>query len=207
MRAQQPARRYSGESDGLQLEIDACGYNPASILRQLEAMMASWRSGTAAVVCIGLGVAAVGVRAQGAKPAAEKNQHVMVSPSQLKWGPAPPALPAGAEATALDGDPTQKGPFVVRVKFPDGYSVPPHWHPTDENLVVLSGTLLMGVGEKADRASMRPMATGAYAKMPAGTRHYVTTKGETIVQIHGMGPFEINYVNPQDDPRKKTTAR
>jgi len=140
--------------------------------------------------------------AQKAAPAAS---HVMIDAAQLKWGPAPPALPPGAQAAILDGDPAKPGMFAVRVKFPDGYVVPPHWHPTTENLVILSGTLMMGVGDKIDEGSMHALTTGAYSKMPAKTRHYVRAKGETTLQIYGTGPFEITYVNPKDDPRKKTT--
>jgi len=140
--------------------------------------------------------------AQKAAPAAS---HVMIDAAQLKWGPAPPALPPGAQAAILDGDPAKPGMFAVRVKFPDGYVVPPHWHPTTENLVILSGTLMMGVGDKIDGGSMHALTTGAYSKMPAKTRHYVRAKGETTLQIYGTGPFEITYVNPKDDPRKKTT--
>ncbi len=91
------------------------------------------------------------------------------------------------------------------MKVPDGYTVPPHWHPTAENLVILSGSLMMGVGDKIDEAAMHALGPGAYAKMPAKTRHYVRAKGETIFQVSGTGPFAVNYVNPKDDPRKKTT--
>jgi anti-sigma factor ChrR (cupin superfamily) len=139
-----------------------------------------------------------------AKPAAAK--HVVMPADQVKWGPAPPALPPGAQVAILDGDPTKPGAFVIRAKFPDGYSVPPHWHPTIENLVVLGGTLMLGMGDKVDKASMQNLTAGGYSKMPARMHHYVIAKGETTIQVHGMGPFEVTYVNPADDPRKKTTT-
>jgi quercetin dioxygenase-like cupin family protein len=139
-----------------------------------------------------------------AKPAAAS--HVLLPADQLKWGPQPPALPAGAQVAILDGDPMKPGPFVVRAKFPDGYTVPPHWHPTTENIVVLSGTLMVGMGEKLDKGSMQTLTAGGYSKMPARMNHYVIAKGETTIQIHGTGPFELTYVNPADDPRKKTTT-
>ena len=132
--------------------------------------------------------------------------HVLLQADQLKWGPQPPALPAGAQIAVLDGDPMKPGPFVVRAKFPDGYTVPPHWHPTTENIVVLNGTLMVGMGEKLDKGSMQTLTAGGYSKMPARMNHYVITKGETTIQIHGTGPFELTYVNPADDPRKKTTT-
>jgi quercetin dioxygenase-like cupin family protein len=137
--------------------------------------------------------------------AAAPSQHIMIDAAQLKWGPAPPSLPPGAQAAVLDGDPTKAGPFALRLKFPDGYTVPPHWHPTTENLVILGGTLMMGVGDKVDQGSMHVLSAGGYSKMPAKTRHYVRAKGETTPQVYGVGPFAITYVNPNDDPRKKTT--
>ena len=140
--------------------------------------------------------------AQKAAPAAS---HVMIDAAQVKWGPAPPSLPPGAQMAVLDGDPSKPGTFTVRAKFPDGYVVPPHWHPTTENLVILSGTLMVGMGDKIDEGSMHALTAGGYSKMPAKTRHYVRTKGETTLQIYSTGPFEVTYVNPKDDPRKKTT--
>lgn len=130
--------------------------------------------------------------------------HVLVTPDAITWGPAPPALPAGAEIAVLQGDPTKAGlPFSMRVKFPDGYTVAPHWHPADENVLVLQGTLMVGLGEKLDQTAAREMAPGSYALMPKGMRHFAMAKGDTIIQIYGTGPFEINYVNAADDPRNK----
>jgi anti-sigma factor ChrR (cupin superfamily) len=139
-----------------------------------------------------------------AKPAAAAPKHVMVSPSDVKWGPGPPSLPPGAQMAVLDGDPAMAGkPFVIRAKFPDGYRVQPHWHPADENVVVLSGSFSVGIGDKFDEGSMMALAPGGYAKMPKMTHHYATAKGETVIQVHGMGPFAVTYVNPADDPRNK----
>ena len=140
------------------------------------------------------------------KPAAATSQHVMVTPDQVKWGPAPPALPPGAQAAVLVGDPMKPAMFVIRVKFPDGYTLPPHWHPTDEYVTVLSGTLLAGLGDKIDPGAMHAMPAGAVAKMPRKTSHYVRAKGETTVQVQAIGPFEVTYANPNDDPRRKKTT-
>jgi quercetin dioxygenase-like cupin family protein len=128
--------------------------------------------------------------------------HVVVSPDQVKWGPAPPSLPAGVQLAVLEGDPSKAGEFTMRGKFPDGYKIPPHWHPTDERIVVLEGTFGMGVGEKFDPATGHELPVGSYAMMPKGVRHFAWAKGDTVIQVSGMGPFEINYVNPADDPRK-----
>ncbi|HKQ78096.1 MAG TPA: cupin domain-containing protein [Blastocatellia bacterium] len=129
--------------------------------------------------------------------------HTMVMPGDLKWGPAPPALPPGAQIAVLAGDPTKAGPFTIRVKFPDGYKIMPHWHPTDENITVIEGVLGMGTGEKFDQSAAHELTAGSFARMPKGTRHYAWAKGETVVQVHSDGPFVVNYVNPNDDPRKQ----
>lgn len=132
--------------------------------------------------------------------------HLVVTPDQVKWGPAPPSLPPGAQMAVLEGDPSKAGRFTIRAKFPDGYRVPPHWHPTDERIVVLEGTFGMGLGERFDTAAGRELPVGSYAVTPKGVRHFVWAKGETVIQVSGTGPFEINYVNPADDPRKASAA-
>jgi len=138
-----------------------------------------------------------------AKPAAAS--HPMVNAGDLKWGPGPDAFQPGMQMAVVDGDPSKPGPFVLRAKFPDGFKVMPHWHPTDESLTVLSGTLMAGMGEKWDDAAMKSFTAGGFARMPRKTPHYVVAKGETIIQLHATGPFVRNYVNPKDDPRQKKT--
>jgi quercetin dioxygenase-like cupin family protein len=128
----------------------------------------------------------------------------MVTPDQIKWGPAPPGLPAGAEMAVLNGDPSKPGAaFTVRAKFPDGYKIPAHWHPTDENVSVVQGTLMIGMGNKLDESASTELPAGSFALMPKRTNHFAWAKGETIVDIYGTGPFEITYVNPGEDPRRK----
>jgi quercetin dioxygenase-like cupin family protein len=134
------------------------------------------------------------------KPAA-KSEHVMFAAADLKWGDAPPALPAGAKIAVLTGDPGKAAPFTVRLKFPAGYKVPPHTHPTVENLTVISGTVGIGHGPKFDEAAGHEMSVGGFAVMPAGMEHFAWCKSECVVQIHSMGPFEVKYVNPAADPR------
>jgi quercetin dioxygenase-like cupin family protein len=141
-----------------------------------------------------------------AKPKAAKMaaKHTVLNASDMQWGPGPDSLPAGAQMSVLDGDPGKAGaPFVIRAKLPDGYKVPPHSHPTDENVTVVSGTFTIGVGDKWDDAKMTSLKAGGYAKMPSNMHHYAGAKGETIIQIAAIGPFAITYVNPTDDPRKK----
>jgi quercetin dioxygenase-like cupin family protein len=102
----------------------------------------------------------------------------------------------------VSGDPTKAGPFVIRLKVPAGYKIAPHWHPTDENVTVISGTFAIGMGEKFDETKMKTLPAGGYAQMPAEMRHYAMAKTATVVQVHGVGPFVLNYVNPADNPAK-----
>ncbi len=134
--------------------------------------------------------------------------HVVVTPDQIKWGPAPPSLPPGAQAAVLSGDPSHAGvPYTIRFKAPDGYRVPPHWHPVDENIIVIQGAFMIGIGEKFNRSAAHTLTAGAYTRMPKEIRHFASVKGETIFDVYGVGPFEITYVNPADDPRKKAPAK
>ena len=139
---------------------------------------------------------------------AQEKSHVVVSADGVNWGPASPKLPPGARVAILVGDPSKAGtPYVFRVKLPDGYSVPPHWHPSDENVTVISGVFMLGFGEHFDKASMRALPTGSYVMLPRRLPHYNMYKGETIVQFHGIGPYDIRYVNPGDDPSRRPTGR
>jgi hypothetical protein len=141
---------------------------------------------------------------QTAAPAA----HVMMSPDDLKWGPAPPGLPAGAQMAVLDGNPEKAGvPFTLRAKLPDGYTVPPHWHPTDERVTVLQGTLLVDHADKVNLDTAHALTAGSFMRMPKQMHHYASAKGETIIQVNGTGPFAVTYVNPADDPRKMTMTK
>jgi quercetin dioxygenase-like cupin family protein len=127
---------------------------------------------------------------------------VVTSADGLKWGPAPPALPKGAQMAILYGDPSKEGPFVTRTKFPAGYKVPAHMHPMDENVTVLSGTLHIGMGDKLDPGKGEEVKAGGYIHMPKGMHHYAWTTEETVVQQNTIGPSGITYLNPADDPRK-----
>lgn len=135
------------------------------------------------------------------------DNHVLVKPDDLKWGPAPPGLPSSVKVALVAGHPGKAIPFVVRVKLPDGTKIAPHWHPTDEHVTVLKGTLLAGKGEKFDASTAMELPAGGFALMPKELRHFVQAKGETILQVHGIGPFTINYVNPQDDPRNQGESK
>jgi len=125
----------------------------------------------------------------------------------IKWKTGPPSLPRGASIAILEGDPTKEGPFVFRVKVPDGYRIPPHTHPKIERVTVISGTFNIGMGDTFDTQKTQAMPAGTYGRWPAGMHHFVWTKGETVVQFHGDGPWTINYLNPADNPRKANARR
>ena len=133
----------------------------------------------------------------------KKADHIMVKPDNVKWGDAPTSIPAGAKASVIEGDPKAAGLFTMRLSLPAGYLIPAHWHPADEHVTVLSGALYMGVGDKYDESKLQSLPAGSFAMMVTGTRHYAATKEATVIQLHGMGPWGIHYVNPADDPRNK----
>jgi hypothetical protein len=157
------------------------------------------------LAAVGAVVAAASLGAQ--TPAGAPAGHGVVTPDSLTWGPAPPGLPPGMTIAVLAGNPGQAGPFTLRAKMPAGYTIAPHSHPTDENLTVLSGELMAGMGDTIEPAKMQAMGPGAYALMASPMHHYVRAKSETVVQVHGTGPFTITYVNPADDPRNAAPAK
>lgn len=126
----------------------------------------------------------------------------MTNPQDIKWGDAPPSVPKGAKIAVLHGDPGKEGPFTMRLQIPNGYKIAPHWHSKDENLTVISGAMYLGMGEKMDMKSAHALKPGGYHYLPAKTNHYAFSKGTTVVQVSGEGPFDINYVNPADNPDK-----
>lgn len=136
-----------------------------------------------------------------AQPQAGERHHAVVHADAVAWGPAPPSLPPGAQAAALLGSPAKPGPFVIRLKFPSGFVVPPHRHSKDEFVTVISGRFSAAAGEKAVGASHKPLPAGSFIHLPAGMPHYAMAYGETVVQINGVGPFDVVYVDPRDDPR------
>ena len=156
-----------------------------------------------AVACAALVAGALSV-SYAQDPKSSPRAHVMITPPEIKWGDPPPALPKGAMVAVLSGDPTQAGPFTIRAKFPAGYKVAAHWHPTDEHVTVLAGTFSLGTGDAFDMKALHAMPAGSFGVMPAEMRHFAYTKGGATIQVHGTGPFVLNYVNPADDPRNAT---
>ena len=113
----------------------------------------------------------------------------------ITWGPAPAFLPPGAQIAVLEGDPTATGTFTIRLKFPNGYKIPPHTHPTVENVTVLTGTFRAGMGTTFDDSKLTDFGRDGFISVPAEHAHYAMARGETVVQVHGLGPFVLTYVN------------
>jgi quercetin dioxygenase-like cupin family protein len=125
-----------------------------------------------------------------------------VNSADLKWGPAPPIFPKGAQMAVLSGDPSKAGEFVIRLRVPAGYKVPAHHHPTDEYVTVISGDFSLGMGDALDKAKSAHLAPGGFAVAGANMNHYAWTKSGAVVQVSAEGPFVMVYVNPADDPTK-----
>jgi hypothetical protein len=121
----------------------------------------------------------------------------------LTWGPAPDVFPAGAKMAVERGDPSKPGEFVVRLSFPAGYKIPPHWHPTDEHVRIRSGELLVGMGDALDQSKTMKMAPGDTGSIGAKMHHFAMAPVATELSIRSQGPFALTYVNAADDPRKK----
>lgn len=135
-------------------------------------------------------------------PAQAQADHVMVTPSELKWSDVG-SLPPGAKLAVIEGPLNEAKPFTMRIKMPASYRIPAHYHGAIEHVTVLSGTFHMGTGNKLDTRSGHALSAGGVAIMQVGTRHYAWTGEETVIQVHGVGPWTITYVDPADDPRKQ----
>lgn len=142
-----------------------------------------------------------GYRLQAAHP--ETTDHLMILPREMKWADAPPSLPPGAKVALMEGDPTQKGPFTMRLQLPANYRIPAHHHPTDEHVTVISGSLYMGLGDRLDTTKGRALTPGSFALMKTGIRHFAYTRKPAVIQLHGVGPWGIVYVDPKEDPRNR----
>jgi quercetin dioxygenase-like cupin family protein len=133
---------------------------------------------------------------------AQTMDHTILTAQEIKWSPGPASIPKGAEAAVLFGDPSKDGPFAMRLRFPKGYAIPPHTHPRPEIVTVISGTFKLGTGEKADRSKARDLPAGSFFAFAPGMAHFAFVDEDTVVQLNSVGPWGLNYVNPQDDPRK-----
>jgi quercetin dioxygenase-like cupin family protein len=150
---------------------------------------------------LAVGLAAAHVEAQDAT--GSHRAAVVVPAGSAKFGPAPDILPPGAKLAVLEGNPMAAGTYTMRLWMPDGYTIPPHVHPSDEHVTVVSGTFLVGMGGKLDASKFTSLPAGSFGMLPPGMQHYARAKGTTVIQLHGTGPWSLSYVNAADDPRGK----
>ena len=150
---------------------------------------------------LALALAALGPTAAWAEDPSHAD-HIVVLPTDLKWEDNK-SNPPGAKIAVIEGPPDEAVPFTFRVKFPADYKVPAHWHPALEHVTVLSGTYNFGTGDKFDKEKTKALPPGSTVINQPKTNHFLWTSEETVIQVHGVGPQDIIYVNPEDDPRKK----
>ena len=146
---------------------------------------------------VAVAVAAVAASDEKAPPP----QHAAYTPATIQWSDAPPVLPPGARIAVLKGDPSQEGVFVLRLRVPAGYRIPPHWHPAFENVTVISGEAHLGMGDKFDTSMGETVPAGGFIWMAPMMHHYFWCEVDTVIQLHGIGPWQLYYLNPADDPR------
>jgi len=148
------------------------------------------------IICTGTAIAAAFAVAGYSQEKKEGDSaHKIVRFADLKWT----GIMKGCDLAPVSGDPNGDGtPFVIRIRCTDGAKIPAHWHPTDENVTVLKGTFLVGMGETFDESKLQTMSVGNFISMPKEMRHFGLIKGDTIVQVHGLGPFKVNWVNPSE---------
>jgi quercetin dioxygenase-like cupin family protein len=159
-----------------------------------------------AVLFVGVMVLGAGIaRSQAPSATTPPAEHKAIAPGDIQWGDPPPVFNKGAKFSVLYGDPTKPTVYIVRLKMPAGYKIMPHWHPTDENVTVISGSFAVGMGDKMD-AKVKGLPAGSFFSMPAKMHHFAVAKGETIVEVAGMGPFQLTYINPEDDPSKQRAS-
>lgn len=157
-----------------------------------------------AAVVLSATFVSVPLEAQTAAAAQSGNPHaIVVTPNVIQWGPAPDILPQGAQAAVLEGDPSKPGPFTLRLLLPANYRIPPHYHPVTEHVTVIEGTFSVGMGDTFDASMATELPVGTFAALEPGVRHFALTKGRAVIQLHGVGPWGLVYVDPADDPRKK----
>lgn len=133
---------------------------------------------------------------------ADHDRHATVElPDAIEWMPGPASLPPGSRVAVLEGDPSQPGPFTMRLWMPAGYRIPPHFHPADERVTVVSGSFWVGMGNSFDPNAGTELPAGAFAALSPGVAHFAWTTQEAVIQLNNIGPWSLTYVNPADDSR------
>jgi quercetin dioxygenase-like cupin family protein len=189
----------------LTVERKAEKVSPISAPRWLTIRPASledWMRRTMTLFCSAFLMAAslTGVLISQQRPGGEMQVY---RPAEIVWVDGPGSLPKGARFAVLEGDPAKEGLFTMRLSLPDGFRIPPHFHGGVEHITVIAGTFNVGMGESFTPSSAKKMPSGTFGFWPAGMRHFAFTEGDTVLQLHGQGPWTITYVNPADDPRTR----
>jgi quercetin dioxygenase-like cupin family protein len=120
--------------------------------------------------------------------------YALLAPDEMQWATGPPTLPAGVKIVVIEGDPREAGAFTMRLTFPAGTRVEPHFHAGVEHATVLAGAVSWGIGETFTVESLRRMPVGSFILIPAGLPHYVVEE-DTVIQAHGIGPWQTTYAN------------
>lgn len=164
---------------------------------EINTMNTSGKTAAVALAAIVLGAMTAPALAQGTS-----GKETFMNTKDITWGDAPPSIPKGAKLAVLQGDPGKPEPFVIRLMLPPGFKIPPHAHSQAESLTVISGTFYLGTGDKIEMSKAHALNAGGFHALSAGDHHYAFVKAQTVVQVNGMGPFNITYINPDDDPQK-----
>ncbi|MFH5927224.1 cupin domain-containing protein [Roseomonas xinghualingensis] len=134
---------------------------------------------------------------------AHQPDHRIVAPQDIRWAAGLPSLPRGSEVAVLYGNPAMEGPFAMRLRFPADYRIPAHSHPGAEVVTILSGTFGIGMGSGADKGKTQAIPAGGFVALPPNSPHFAFIEEPTVVQINSIGPWAVNYVNTNEDPRKQ----
>jgi len=138
------------------------------------------------------------VEAQQERPATpEKAGAIQHATEDLHWVDGPPSLPPGAKIMVLEGNPRENGLFTIRLKLPAGTRIEPHWHPRDERVTVVSGSVWVGFGDTFDTTTARQLRAGSYYVNPPLLHHFLWIPEETVLQMTNMGPWELTYVHDE----------
>jgi len=127
-----------------------------------------------------------------------------ILPEDIDWKPFP-AFPAAVRLAVMVGHPSEPGPYVIRVKAPGGTKLMPHRHPEDRIYTVMSGVFYIGFGEEFDGDKVQAFPPGSVIVLPGNTSHFHWAKsGEYVTQVTAIGPLGLEYLDPADDPRKRS---
>lgn len=142
-------------------------------------------------------LSALGAAASFAGPMTPTGHAGTISPDGIAFKDAP-GLPKGAQIAVIHGNPNEAGPYTMRMRLPNCYVIPAHWHTNDEEVTVLLGSFHVGLGDKIDKANAVTLSAGGYQLVPGRANHYVWSTGTTMIQISGIGPRDTTFADPNE---------